>query len=32
MKVGLRVTVTYLANEYKPDILMIEPTGIASRI
>lgn len=29
LKVGLRVTVTYLANEYKPDILMIEPTGIA---
>lgn len=29
LKVGLRVTVTYLINEYKPDILMIEPTGIA---
>ena len=29
LKVGLRVTITYLANEYKPDILMIEPTGIA---
>ncbi|AKB52919.1 Putative metal chaperone, involved in Zn homeostasis, GTPase of COG0523 family [Methanosarcina barkeri str. Wiesmoor] len=29
LKVGLRVTVTHLANEYKPDILMIEPTGIA---
>ena len=23
LKVGLRVTVTYLANEYKPDILML---------
>lgn len=29
LKVGLRTTVTLLANEYKPDILMIEPTGIA---
>jgi len=29
LKVGLRTTITLLANEYKPDILMIEPTGIA---
>ncbi|RXA18261.1 GTP-binding protein [Methanosarcina sp. MSH10X1] len=29
LKVGLRTTVTLLAREYKPDILMIEPTGIA---
>lgn len=29
LKVGLRTTVTMLAKEYKPDILMIEPTGIA---
>lgn len=29
LKVGLRTTVTLLAKEYKPDILMIEPTGIA---
>jgi G3E family GTPase len=29
LKVGLRTTITLLAKEYKPDILMIEPTGIA---
>jgi G3E family GTPase len=29
LKVGLRTTVTLLAKEYKPDVLMIEPTGIA---
>jgi G3E family GTPase len=29
LKIGLRTTVTLLAKEYKPDILMIEPTGIA---
>lgn len=29
LKVGLRTTVTLLAKEYRPDILMIEPTGIA---
>jgi G3E family GTPase len=29
LKVGLRTTITLLANEYNPDILMIEPTGIA---
>lgn len=29
LKVGLRTTVTLLAKEYKPDILMIELTGIA---
>ena len=29
LKVGLRTTVTLLAKEYNPDILMIEPTGIA---
>jgi G3E family GTPase len=29
LKVGLRTTVILLAKEYKPDILMIEPTGIA---
>ena len=29
LKVGLRTTITLLASEYKPDILMIEPTGIA---
>jgi G3E family GTPase len=29
LKVGLRTTVTLLEKEYKPDILMIEPTGIA---
>jgi G3E family GTPase len=29
LKVGLRTTVTLLAKEYTPDILMIEPTGIA---
>lgn len=29
LKVGLRTTVTHFAKEYKPDILMIEPTGIA---
>ncbi|MHB8103291.1 MAG: GTP-binding protein [Methanosarcina sp.] len=29
LKVGLRTTVTLLAKEYKPDIMMIEPTGIA---
>lgn len=29
LKVGLRTTISLLAKEYKPDILMIEPTGIA---
>jgi G3E family GTPase len=29
LKVGLRTTVILLAKQYKPDILMIEPTGIA---
>ncbi len=29
LKVGLRVTVNELMKEYKPEILMIEPTGIA---
>ena len=29
LKVGLRTTVTLLAKEYKPDVLLIEPTGIA---
>lgn len=29
LKVGLQTTVTLLANEYKHDILMIEPTSIA---
>jgi|GEM_PF-79478 len=29
LKVGLRTTITLLAKEYNPDILMIEPTGIA---
>ena len=29
LKVGLRTTVNLLAKEYKPDILLIEPTGIA---
>ncbi len=29
LKVGLRTTITLLAKEYTPDILMIEPTGIA---
>ncbi len=29
LKVGLRTTITLLMKEYKPDILMIEPTGIA---
>ncbi|MHC1756484.1 MAG: GTP-binding protein [Methanosarcina sp.] len=29
LKVGLRTTITLLAKEYKPDVLMIEPTGIA---
>ncbi len=29
LKVGLRTTVTLLVKEYNPDILMIEPTGIA---
>ena len=29
LKVGLRTTITLLAIEYKPDILLIEPTGIA---
>lgn len=29
LKMGLRVTVDTLMKEYKPDILMIEPTGIA---
>jgi G3E family GTPase len=29
LKVGLRTTVTLLAKQYKPDVLMIEPTGIA---
>lgn len=29
LKVGLRTTMNTLMNEYKPDIIMIEPTGIA---
>jgi G3E family GTPase len=29
LKMGLRATVNTLMKEYKPDILMIEPTGIA---
>ncbi|AKB76224.1 Putative metal chaperone, involved in Zn homeostasis, GTPase of COG0523 family [Methanosarcina lacustris Z-7289] len=29
LKVGLRTTITLLAQEYKPDVLLIEPTGIA---
>ncbi|WP_440946713.1 GTP-binding protein [Methanosarcina sp. T3] len=29
LKMGLRTTVDTLMKEYKPDILMIEPTGIA---
>lgn len=29
LKVGLRTTISLLAKEYKPDIVMIEPTGIA---
>lgn len=29
LKVSLRTTVTLLAQEYKPDVLLIEPTGIA---
>ncbi|WP_410508023.1 GTP-binding protein [Methanosarcina hadiensis] len=29
LKVGLRTTMNTLVNEYKPDIIMIEPTGIA---
>lgn len=29
LKVGLRTTMNLLAKEYKPDIIMIEPTGIA---
>lgn len=29
LKVGLRTTITLLAIEYKPDVLLIEPTGIA---
>lgn len=29
LKVGLRTTMSTLINEYKPDIIMIEPTGIA---
>lgn len=29
LKVSLKTTVTLLAKEYKPDILLIEPTGIA---
>lgn len=29
LKVGLRTTITLLTKEYNPDILMIEPTGIA---
>lgn len=29
LKVGLRNTITLLAKEYAPDVLMIEPTGIA---
>ena len=29
LKVGLRTTMNSLVNEYKPDIIMIEPTGIA---
>jgi G3E family GTPase len=29
LKVGLRTTMNLLTKEYKPDIIMIEPTGIA---
>lgn len=29
LKVGLRTTMNLLIKEYKPDIIMIEPTGIA---
>lgn len=29
LKVGLRTTMNLLVKEYKPDIMMIEPTGIA---
>lgn len=29
LKVGLRTTMNHLTKEYKPDIIMIEPTGIA---
>ncbi|MGD9775526.1 MAG: GTP-binding protein, partial [Methanosarcina sp.] len=29
LKVGLRATMSTLVKEYKPDIIMIEPTGIA---
>ncbi|WP_292376529.1 MULTISPECIES: GTP-binding protein [unclassified Methanosarcina] len=29
LKVGLRTTMNLLVKEYKPDIIMIEPTGIA---
>jgi G3E family GTPase len=29
LKVGLRTTINLLVKEYKPDIIMIEPTGIA---
>ncbi|WP_440946712.1 GTP-binding protein [Methanosarcina sp. T3] len=29
LKVGLRTTMNLLTKEYKPDIVMIEPTGIA---
>lgn len=29
LKVGLRTTINMLVKEYKPDIVMIEPTGIA---
>jgi G3E family GTPase len=29
LKVGLRTTMDVLTKEYKPDIIMIEPTGIA---
>ncbi|HII02329.1 TPA: GTP-binding protein, partial [Methanosarcinaceae archaeon] len=29
LKVSMKTTVTLLAKEYKPDILLVEPTGIA---
>lgn len=29
LKVGLRTTMNLLVKEYKPDIIMVEPTGIA---
>ncbi len=29
LKVSMKTTVTLLATEYKPDILLVEPTGIA---